>query len=283
MRLKDITWERTIITKSINMSTQDVPSKSSNSSTRFFSNQQLFGLFFVLIGIGYLLRRMNVGLPDWLFGWETILIMIGLYQGISSGFREISWAILIVIGMVFLIDDFLPDFSIRRYFWPVAMIVVGLIIMTKGNLFTLKRSRNDRISPDGSTSANPGSSGEMIAYTETPGSQDDWLEATAIFGGVKRSIVSKNFKGGEVSSIMGGSEINLAHADIQGITKLEIVNILGGTKLIVPAHWDVQSRMVAILGGVEDKRNIRPELIDPNRRLIIEGTCLMGGLEIRSF
>jgi hypothetical protein len=41
--------------------------------------------------------------------------------------------------------------------------------------------------------------------------------------------------------------------------------------------------MVAILGGVDDKRNIRPELIDPNRRLIIEGTSLMGGLEIRSF
>jgi predicted membrane protein len=265
------------------MSTQDTPSKSSKTSNRFFSNQQLFGLFFVLIGVGYLLRRLNVGIPEWLFGWETILILIGLYQGISSGFRDISWAILIIIGMVFLIDDIMPDISVRRYIWPIGLIVAGLVIMTKGSLFTRREKREEQSSPEGFGGANTGSSGEITLYTETTDTQDDWLEATAIFGGVKRSIVSKHFKGGEVTSIMGGSEINLAHADIQGITKLEIVNIMGGTKLIVPAHWDVQSRMVAILGGVDDKRNIRPELIDPNRRLIIEGTSLMGGLEIRSF
>jgi hypothetical protein len=64
---------------------------------------------------------------------------------------------------------------------------------------------------------------------------------------------------------------------------LEVVNVLGGTKLIVPATWDVQSTMVAVFGGVDDKRFINPDLIDPNKRLIIEGTSFLGGLEIKSF
>ena len=261
------------------MSTQDMQTNPPGSSKRGFSRQQLFGLFFILAGIGYLLKRLNVGLPEWLFGWETILILIGLYVGISNRFRDHTWAILIVLGLVFLLDDLLPDLSIRRLIWPVGMIVVGVIIMTTGDRYTWWRKARQKAPADDPNEVNNLS----IVSDASSASEEDWLEATAVFGGVKRSIVTKHFKGGEVTAIMGGAEINLAYADIQGITRIEIINIMGGTKLIVPAHWDVQSRMVAILGGVDDKRNIRPELIDPNRRLILEGPSLMGGLEIRSF
>ena len=58
---------------------------------------------------------------------------------------------------------------------------------------------------------------------------------------------------------------------------------MGGTKLIVPPTWDVQSEMVAIFGGVEDKRRINPEMINRNKRLILMGTAFLGGLEIRSY
>ena len=261
------------------MATQDTPSNLPEKGIGGFSRQQLFGLFFILIGIGYLLKRLNVGLPEWLFGWETILILIGLYLGISNRFRDHTWAILIVLGLVFLLDDLLPDLSIRRLIWPIGMIVVGVIIMTTGDRYSWWHKPRQKAPADDPNEV----SNLSIISDASSATEEDWLEATAVFGGVKRSIVTKHFKGGEVTAIMGSAEINLAYADIQGITKIEIVNIMGGTKLIVPAHWDVQSRMVAILGGVDDKRNIRPELIDPNRRLIIEGTSLMGGLEIRSF
>jgi hypothetical protein len=96
-------------------------------------------------------------------------------------------------------------------------------------------------------------------------------------------VVSKNFKGGEIVAVFGGAEIDFSHADIQGVVKLEATNILGGTKLIVPPTWDVQSEMVAILGGVEDKRRIQPEMIDRNKRLVLMGTALLGGLEVKSY
>ena len=96
-------------------------------------------------------------------------------------------------------------------------------------------------------------------------------------------VVSKKFQGGEIVSILGGSDINLSQSDIQGKVRLETTNIMGGTKLVIPPTWDVQSELVALFGGVEDKRDIRAGNIDPQKVLVLEGTCLFGGIEIRSF
>ena len=82
---------------------------------------------------------------------------------------------------------------------------------------------------------------------------------------------------------MGGSEINLTQADFNGTIRIDTTNIFGGTKLFVPANWDVQSEVVAIFGGVDDKRHLNGHAIDPKKVLIIEGTCLFGGIDIRSF
>ena len=57
---------------------------------------------------------------------------------------------------------------------------------------------------------------------------------------------------------------------------------LGSILLIrnTPPIWDVQSEMVAIFGGVDDKRQIKGVHLDPNKVLILDGTCIFGGIEI---
>ena len=82
---------------------------------------------------------------------------------------------------------------------------------------------------------------------------------------------------------MGGSEIDLSQADFNGRITIEATNIFGGTKLIVPPTWDVQSDITAIFGGVDDKRQVSGINLDPNKVLILDGTCMFGGIEIRSF
>jgi hypothetical protein len=251
---------------------------------KVISTQLLIGLVIVLVGLGLLLRRMDFPLPDWLFGWEMILIIVGVVSGINARFKDISWIIPIIVGCVFLVDDVFPGAEISRYVWPLGIIAIGIIVAFKPNFariggrgYQVPDAFGGSNEPAGQT--NTRSFDEPSAFTTT----DDVLDATAVFGGVKRSVVSKNFRGGEVVSVFGGAEINLAHADFNGVIKLEIVNVLGGTKLIVPATWDVQSVMVAVFGGVDDKRFINPDLIDHNKRLIIEGTSFLGGLEIKSF
>ncbi|HZH94371.1 MAG TPA: LiaF domain-containing protein, partial [Flavisolibacter sp.] len=104
-----------------------------------------------------------------------------------------------------------------------------------------------------------------------------------VFGGIKKIVLSKNFKGGDLVNFMGGSEINLTQADFSGRIRIETTNVFGGTKLIVPPTWDVQSEVVAVFGGVDDKRQLIGTGVDPNKVLVIEGTCIFGGIEIRSF
>ncbi len=271
---------------------------SQNSRGNKKNSQVFIGAFIIIIGVLILLKRIDFPIPYWLLSWKMLLIGIGLVMGLKSGFKDITWFIPIIIGAVFLSDDILPAFNLSRIVWPVGLIAVGLIILTKGSR---GRFADDYLFPGGSEQRKDGFESGFKRIDEPAGieqgpaasvtnvskdvetSPDDMIECTAIFGGIKRAVVSKNFKGGEVIAVFGGADIDFTHADINGVVKLEATNILGGTKLIVPPTWDVQSEMVAIFGGVEDKRRIQPELINRNKRLILMGTAFLGGLEIKSF
>jgi hypothetical protein len=111
---------------------------------------------------------------------------------------------------------------------------------------------------------------------------EDYLDTTAFFGGVHKKIVSKNFKGGDIVTIMGGTELDLTQADFTGMIKLDVVQIMGATKIIVPAHWEVRTEVTAIFAGFEDKRQL-PTVNNPEKVLLIDGTSLMGGIELRNY
>jgi hypothetical protein len=111
---------------------------------------------------------------------------------------------------------------------------------------------------------------------------EDYIDSTAFFGGVHKKIVSKNFKGGDVVTIMGGTELDLSQADFTGIVRLDVVQIMGATKIIVPAHWEVRTDVTAIFAGFEDKRQ-QPTVNNPDKVLLIDGTSLFGGIELKNF
>jgi predicted membrane protein len=110
------------------------------------------------------------------------------------------------------------------------------------------------------------------------------IEATTVIGSVKKNIISKNFKGGEITTVLGGAEINLSQADFEGTVTLEITNVLGGTVLYVPANWEIHSQVDSVLGSIEDKRIIQNNIVaDKNKILVIKGSVVMGGIEIKSY
>ena len=239
------------------------PIKEPNRSGRVMG-----GIFIVFLGVIFLMRQAGVHIPYLKFSWETILIAVGLYLGFRHSFKGFGWAVPIIIGLVFLTKDYYPELEVHRYIWPVAIIAVGLLMILKKNRVGTDRHWK---SWDGST-------------TETTG--DDFLDSTVIFGGVKKNIISKNFRGGEAVTVFGGTEINLTQADVPTPIVLDLTQVFGGTKLLVPPHWKIQSQdVVCILGGVEDKRPIMsdPSGIDSNKVLILKGTCILGGIDIKSY
>ncbi len=130
--------------------------------------------------------------------------------------------------------------------------------------------------PGAGAGPGPGSAGYSGYSTE------DYLDTTAFFGGVHKKIVSKNFKGGDIVTIMGGTELDLSQADFTGLVKLDVVQIMGATKIIVPAHWEIRTDVTAIFAGFEDKRQ-QPTVNNPEKVLLIDGTSLFGGIELKNY
>jgi predicted membrane protein len=63
---------------------------------------------------------------------------------------------------------------------------------------------------------------------------------------------------------------------------LDITQIMGGTKLIVPPHWEIRSQLTSVFGNIEDKRQ-QERIANPDKVLIIDGTSVFGGIEIRNY
>ncbi|PIE78033.1 MAG: hypothetical protein CSA15_09895, partial [Candidatus Delongbacteria bacterium] len=105
-----------------------------------------------------------------------------------------------------------------------------------------------------------------------------------IFSGSKLTVVSQNFKGGRISNIFGGTEIDFTQAELQdGDAIVDIDCIFGGVKFLLPADWHVIIDVNTIFGEVSDKRQmVTSEYVDFSKRFIIRGNCVFGGGEIKS-
>ena len=248
------------------------------------SNQAWTGLFIVLVGSVFLMRQAGVEFPYWLFSWPVLLIVLGLLGAIKHNFRPGGWYVLLAVGGIFLADRLIAGVSIQKFAWPCLIIAIGLWMIVKPKVnptrFAHRRDRNSANEWRTDDPENPGS-----AHQNFKGFSDnsDFIETSSIFGGVKKIVLSKNFKGGNISNIMGGTEINLTQADIQSKIVIDTTNIFGGTELIIPPTWDVQSDVVAIFGGVDDKRQITSQPLQPNKIVQLTGLCIFGGIEIKSF
>jgi len=272
------------------------------------------GLFLLFLGAVFLMREMRLAFfPDWLFTWPMILIAVGVFSGIKHGFRGGGWVVLLLVGGFFLLDQVDPGFNIRRYIVPFVIICVGLGMISRPRWgkhgkdcyrgkrdwhrrYNYNRDWNswnpeNQYSGSGSQQASQTppqqdsfSSGPTPPPPPPPGdtSADDYIDSMSVFGGVRKVIVSKNFRGGEATSFMGGTELDFTQADIHGTVVLELTQVMGGAKLIVPSHWTIRNEVNAVLGGVDDKRQVNATP-DPTKILVLKGTAFLGGLEIRNY
>ena len=231
------------------------------------------GIFILLIGVAAFLKASLTDLPDWIFSWQTLLIALGMFIGLRRNFRGGSWLVLILIGSIFLLNDIYPEFTFRRYMWPVALIIIGLFITMRPRHPGFRKYMDDKVDA-AMTDA---------AKNDEAFSKEDFVESTSIFGGAKKIVISKNFKGGDLVNIFGGTELDLSQADFTGTAIIELTTVFGGTKLLVPSNWSVRSEAVTIFGGIEDKRRMQTITEAPEKTLLIRGTIIFGGIDIKSF
>jgi predicted membrane protein len=226
----------------------------------FFAPRFVLGLGIILVGILFLLGNLDILDPhDYFRYWPVLLIFAGIAHLIQSdrGSNRIWGIILVFVGSLMLLDRvYFFHFNLWDY-WPLILVFIGIMMIVKSSFF-----RRD-------LSSSTGEINDSLSY----------IKATAIMGGFRRKSNSQNFKGGELTAIMGGLEIDLRDASINGEAVLDIFATMGGVEMRVPDDWLIAIEGFPFLGGYEDKT--RPPK-EATKRLIIKGTVVMGGVEIKN-
>ncbi len=232
----------------------------------------LIGSLLVIVGVVLIIDNFGFFphiLPRWIWTWQSLLIVIGIFSMLTSE-RIGPGIILIAVGSLFLFPDILrsifPDFRIDgNMIWYLLIIIIGLaLILNRGQEH--RGYRRHRFNNMGTDST-------------------DLIDELTFFGGGEKIINSNNFQGGRITTIFGGSEINLTQANLaEGIQEIEVFAMFGGWELIVPPNWQVKTEVTSIFGAVSDKRMVGPDTVrDHTRTLLIKGFVMFGGGEIKTY
>ncbi len=221
------------------------------------SGQALAGLLLLLVG-GSIFAH-NLDLIDarrfWRY-WPVAPLAFGLVKlgwGGSRGDKALG-VVLTVFGGAHLAKAL-------GYWSPGPADIAALVLMTVGGFFIV-RGLFGRPAPDISAEAS------------------DTISAFAVLAGFERSNNSQNFRGGDLTAVMGGCEIDLRHASMRAPAAIDVFVMWGGIEIRVPDDWTVELRGTPLLAGFVDKT--RAPVLASDKRLIVRGVALMGGVEIKN-
>ena len=232
------------------------------------NNSKMFaGLLLIIIGL-FALSGNFLMLPfhftHYIFSLPGLMMIVGLFVLINH--KDSFLGVLLVgIGGFWFLSRY-SGFPIRYYFaeyWPVLIILFGIYMI-------LKREGHKNITAEN---------------IKDDSFDIDFIDEVAILGGGKKNINSQNFKGGKVTAILGGIDLDLHGSTLSdGNNILEVVAIFGGIDVVVPRDWKVILSVTSIFGGYNDKRVLNlNQVYETNKVLVIKGTVLFGGGNLKTY
>lgn len=196
------------------------------------------------------LDRLNAS--DYLPYWPVLLIAYGIARFMQQ--RWTAGGILVLLGVLFMPHMwFLPHIRLSAILgiWPLLISVAGVNLV----LQALHPQAKDR-------------------------SRTGSFRSIAVMGGSGRTIATEQFLGGDVVAVMGGCDIDLGGAQINGEAVIDVLAFWGGAEIKVPRGWHVETNVTVLFGALVNKTEVA---IAPNApRLLIRGSVIMGGIEIKN-
>lgn len=230
-----------------------------------------FGLLFLLDNLGWLDIRYTFHF------WPMAFIFFGVMKILQT--RHTSGAVvgggLILVGALMTMRELGLFYIGWNTLWPLMLILVGLSVVFRSASRRRGFGRRDAPSPQFSSpppypEARP---------TMQGAADDSVINVTAVMGGFTRRVTTADFRGGEITVVMGGCELDLRDCSINGDAELNVFAIFGGIEIRVPPDWSVSLHGMPIMGGFEEKTATPP---NHDKRLRITGSVIMGGLEVRN-
>lgn len=233
----------------------------------------LWGLFFILIGVGIAGNVMNLWDFHLFFdGWWTLLIIVPCFISmLQTGFSTGS-TVGFIIGVLLLMNyqvDF--RFNVWQLILPIILIFIGIRIMFQG-AFRKKLNNEHNFHSSGTTGMNGGGA------SGTNNSNANKGEYSAIFSS-NHIHITEPFYGTSLSSAFGAIVLDLRDAQITGDVEINASAIFGGIDIYLPYGVKVKTSNVPIFGGVSNKHT---QAVDPAAPTVyINSTCMFGGIDIK--
>ena len=225
---------------------------------RRINGRLVAGALMILFGVLFTLDNMGVlDAGDVLTWWPVILIALGLFKVIQpahEGQRRLGY-VLLAIGAFLQLQ--VLGLTRMRSAWPFLLVVIGGFLVWRA----LGRGKG----PPTTESASQ-------------------LSEFAMMGGIHRVVETSDFRGGEATAIMGAVELDLRGSTIAtSPAVIDVFALWGGIEITVPAEWKVDVQGMPILGAFENKaRSSVRDSSAPSQELVIRGTAVMGGVEIKN-
>jgi predicted membrane protein len=239
-------------------------------AARGVTSQVLMGVLVIAVGLLFLLDNLDIiDVHDALAFWPLIFIFAGVAKLLdtTSPNGYLLGLAAIGVGVTMILHRLGIIYFSWRAAWPLVLIAVGGLVVYRA-MTGQRTARFGVVVLDGKDK--PQDSFDAGAQT---------VDVTAVLGGFERRVHTQDFRGGEVTAVMGGCSLDMRGASMTGEAVLHVFAFWGGVTLKVPPDWTVVLQGTPILGGFDEKTVAPP---DNSKRLVVRGYAIMGGVEVRN-
>lgn len=239
------------------------------------TTQMFIGAAVILAGILFLIDNLGwVDLDMRVHFWPFVLMVVGASLLAQSPRRGGGAAFAGIFMLLFGAASLLKGLGLIYISWkvlfPIGIIGVGLMIV-----FRARRRGAASVTDVVADIHNPDRTSFLDVSEGESGERT--LSLMAVLGGLQRKVTTQDFRGGELTSIMGGLDLDMRTASLNGTAVVNVFALMGGISIKVPTDWTVELEGTPLLGGFDEK-TMQPK--DASKRLVVRGTAIMGGVEI---
>lgn len=226
-------------------------------ATRYF-----IGLLLLALGVGLVFQELTgwhfgAFLSDW---WPVIIVLYGLNLLVRQPSRPLLPLIIMAVGVLLQAGKLtLVPSNLWTIFWAALIALIGLWLLLP------RRVRQTTV-------------GVLV-----PSQSADRIEHSVLLGGIQIRNDSPHFRGGRVSTVLGGVDIDLRKAVLapEG-ADLVLDAVLGGITVRVPEDWVAIVTSSAAVGGCENRTKKAGAAAPGPSVLRVRCSGVLGGVDIRN-
>lgn len=219
--------------------------------------------------------------------WPLIFVVVGiaiLSKRRHGRRRNEGWIFVAIGTWLFLSKIGLFEFSLWGILFPLVLLFVGgMLVYRSLNPPELRRpmTQPDAGEPSAAKFTAGDDSGASTTYQRADEEHAEYIRTFAMLSSSELRPMSRPFRGADLSAVLGGVNLDLTSARMEGdIARIDVFAFCGGIDIHVPPDWTVTSKVATLLGGFTDKR--RPTTTLPTKTLIIDGFSIMGGIDVKN-